>query len=185
MINVRAVASRYAQALSEAIPKLEELDSARKDLRALADAAAVSGQLRRVIENPVIDGSAKARVLRELIASRAPDERVLRFIDLVAARDRLGAIGEIATALEGEFNRRSGVREVEVASAAPLDDEVRERLESVLERVAGGRVTISERVDPDLLGGVVARIGGTLYDASLKTRLEKMRSRLVGVAGSD
>lgn len=184
MINVRAVASRYAQALSEAIPKLEEFDSACRDVQALADAVAASGELRRVIEHPVIDGSAKARVLRELIAGRAPDERVLRFIDLLAARDRLGAMGEIATALEAAFNRRSGVREVEVASAAPLDDQVRQRLEGVLERVAGGRVTISERVDPDLLGGVIARIGGTLYDASLKTRLEKMRSRLLGAAES-
>ena len=184
MTNVRAVASRYAQALSAAEPELASLDTIRKELRLLASAVEASAELRRVLSNPVIDPASKGRVMQALLARREPHPRTVKFIAVLAARDRLIALREIAAAVDRAYNRRAQVHDVEITSAAPLDEALKTRLSQALERVAGGRIALSERVDPELLGGVVARIGETIYDASLRSRLERLRSQMVGASAS-
>jgi F-type H+-transporting ATPase subunit delta len=139
-----------------------------------------SPELRRALANPVISPDSKRRVVRSLLERRAPDPRSLRFVDLLAERDRLVLIGEIASAVERELNRREGVHEVRLASAIPLDEALKTRIVAALRSVTGGTVRVTETIDPALLGGVVARVGETLYDASLKTRLDHVRERMIG-----
>ncbi|MDH3283408.1 MAG: ATP synthase F1 subunit delta [Acidobacteriota bacterium] len=179
MKNVRLVATRYAQALSAAVPDADTLERVRDDLLAISAAIEASSELRRVLANPVAVSGAKGRVVRAVAERCGADARTLRFLDVVAARDRLAALPEIAAAVDAELNRRAGVFEVEITSAVSLEDELRQRIAAALAKVAGGRVKITESVDPELLGGVVARIGTTLFDASLRTRLEKMRTRML------
>lgn len=180
MSTTRAVAGRYAQALSAAVPEADTFAAIVTDVRALAKAVETSPELKRALANPVLSPESKARVVRALLERRTSDARTTRFVDLLADRDRLVLIPEIADAAETELDRRRGVHEVRLSSAAPLDQDLKTRIVTALEKVTGGSVRVTESVDPALLGGVVATVGGTVYDASLKTRLDKVREKMIG-----
>ncbi len=191
MKDVRLVVDRYARALAGAVDKEKDeglLPRVRDELVRLAGVVRESPELRRVLASPVVSPEAKSRVVLA-IADRmqvAPITR--RFLEVVGRHERLVLLPEIAAAVGREVDRREGIREVELRSAAPLADDVRSRVEEALRAAAGGRIRLAEHVDEELLGGLVARIGGTVIDGSLKTRLERLRARLrsesaAGLAG--
>ncbi len=178
--NSRLIAERYAQALSAAVPDNAELARVREDLGALAAAAEAVPDLGRALSSPVVDPAAKLRVVRALAEKGGARPTTVRFLEVLAAHDRLAIFGEIVDAVGRAIDRRLGVVEAEVRTAVPLEAGTRERLVRILERLSRTRVRIKEVVDPDLVGGLVVQVGGTVYDGSLKTQLADLRSRLVG-----
>ncbi|MDQ7086510.1 MAG: ATP synthase F1 subunit delta, partial [Acidobacteriota bacterium] len=176
------VAKRYAQALSDAVADDAVFAEVRRQVRAMADLVRDSEELRHAFANPVIPTEAKARVARTLAERLGGRPETLRFLDVVARNERLVLLVDMADAVDGVGDRREGVHEVEISSAAPLPDELRSRLAGALGKVAGGKIRITERVDPALLGGIVARVGATVFDGSLRTRLTALRSRLTGTS---
>ncbi len=180
MSDAHLVASRYAQALSDAVTEIGEFDRVKRELRVLSDLVTADDELRHALANPVIGVVSKGRVLAEIVKRSEFSPRTARFVAVLAERERLALLGEIASAVEEVYDHRTDVHEVEITSAAPLADDLRERLTSALGKVAGGRIRISESVDPELLGGVVARVGSTVFDGSLKTRLQALHSKMTG-----
>lgn len=178
--NARLIAERYAQALSEALRSEDEMTRVRQDLHRLLDLVERSADLRRAIRNPVVDPQAKLNILKTIAVRSAAHPRALRFLEVLAANDRLSLLDEAVAAVDRAFDRRLGIVEAEIRSAAPLDPALRERLAAALQRVAGQRVRIREHVDPDLLGGLVVQVGGTLFDGSIRTQLMEMKTRLTG-----
>lgn len=180
MSDAHLVASRYAQALSDTVSDTGEFDRVKRELRTLADLVSADDELRHALANPVISVVSKGRVLAEIVERLEFSHRTARFVAVLAERERLALLSEIANTVEDVYDYRTGVHEVEITSAAPLADDLRGRLTRALGKVAGGQIRISENVDHELLGGVIVRVGSTVFDGSLKTRLQALHSKMTG-----
>ena len=101
-------------------------------------------------------------------------------VDLLAERDRLGQLDELLAVFRERLLDRQRVQRADVRSAAPLTPEVLQALEARLSAVTGTTVKVDASVDPALIGGVLAKVGSTVYDGTVKTQLEKLRKQLVG-----
>jgi F-type H+-transporting ATPase subunit delta len=136
--------------------------------------------LRTALRNPVIPPEQKSAVMKTLAERIGARPETSRFLETLAGHERFDLLDEIAGAVTRAVDRRAGVVEVEVRSATALDDPLRARLAPVLARLAKARVRTREVVDPALIGGLVLRVGGTVYDGSVASRLEKLKAKLVG-----
>jgi F-type H+-transporting ATPase subunit delta len=179
-MTARTLARRYSGALFDVVRKQGSLESAERDLLAMRDLVAGHDQLRRVLETPAVPMQKKRAVIEAILAKAGLiSSEVKRLLLMLADRDRLALLPEIA----GTFSERAmaarRVQPAEVVTAVPLDDARRAAVKKALARAAGTEVTLSERVDPSIIGGVIARVGSTVYDASVTRQLEKMRQQLL------
>jgi len=178
-MTTAAVSRRYAAALFEVVDKSGQTDRALTDLKALRGLVADHDELRKVFENPAIPHARKKAMLEALLARLGgvcPE--VGRLLGLMADRDRLSLIGGVATSFEARVNEARKIMPAEVVTAEPLDDASRLAIAGALKRATGNDVRMSERVDPALVGGVVARIGSMVFDGSVTRQLERLRERL-------
>lgn len=179
MEHLGPVAIRYAQAFSQVVRDEAELRSARDELRALGRLVEQSSELKTALSNPVVSAESKQRVVQAIAERQQLGQRTQRLLKVLGENDRLSLIDEVGRAVDQIYRERAQVKRVEIRTAAALEPELRQRLTQALERLAGGRVEVVETIDPQLLGGLVASIGTKVYDASLKTKLERIRSRMV------
>jgi len=152
------------------------LDAWDHDLGALRELLA-HPELRAVAMHPAIAFSAKERVLRAVAGERIQRE-ALELVLLMVRRGRPGAIDRMVDHFQELVRRDRGISRAEIRSALPLDDDERTAITERLRELTGTTVETSEEVDESLIGGVAVRIGDTLYDASVRSRLERLRSRL-------
>jgi F-type H+-transporting ATPase subunit delta len=134
-------------------------------------------ELRALLGNPQLDSAAKISILGELIGDA--DELVRNFLRLVTERGRVGEIEEIAREFERLCAAEEGVLEVELTTAIELTDQDAKSIVEQIEGASGRTVDASRRVDPDLVGGIVLRVGSLRADASVRGRLEGLRQELV------
>ena len=182
-----AVANRYARALVDVVmapgSPLKPEDAVAQ-LRAIDAIIQESAELRNALLTPAIQNSRKRAVLAKLLQSAGGGSPLIRnFTYVLVDHRRIGVIGEIREAFELQLDERLGFARAEVTSAAPLDPRVGSNLESELSRLTGKRMRLRFDVDPALLGGVVARIGSTVYDGSVRGELRQLGRKLAGLAG--
>lgn len=152
------------------------LDRWERELSLLRDLLR-EAQLRAVADHPAIPYAAKERILRAAAGAdiaREPLELVL----LMIRRGRPRAIEAMVDRFEELLRRERGISKAEIRSALRLEDEEREAIVARLRELTGTKIETSEQVDLSLIGGVSVRIGDTLYDASVRSRLERLRARL-------
>jgi len=172
-------ARRYAEAAFQTGRADRTLDAWERDMAKIAEAMRHS-QLRRLLQHPAIPFAEKERVLRSVMG-RGVAPAAVNLLLLMVRRGRPGAI-EPMIARFGELLRRErGIALAHVRSALPLDDEDRARIAMQLRALTGEQVEMDESVDPALIGGIAVRIGDRLYDASVRSRLERLRARLTAV----
>lgn len=176
----RGMARRYAAALYDVVSERGTLAQAREHLDAMASLVASHAELSRIIDNPAI-AAPKKRAMMSAILDRAggPSTEVRRLILMLADHDRLALLGDVATLFAERVMQASRILPAEVVTAAPLTDQHRAALAAALGKATGGEVTITERVDPAIVGGIVARVGSLVFDGSVTRHLEKMRRRLL------
>jgi F-type H+-transporting ATPase subunit delta len=177
-----AVANQYAQALADVT--LEpgsglEPALAADQLRAFEELLAQSAELRNTLLSPAVSESEKRAVIGRLRQSLGLSTVVGNFLAVVAGHRRIGLLRSIRQALEGLLDARLGLARAEVKSHAPLRDEDRERLAGELSRLTGKAVRCECGIDASLLGGAVVQIGSTVYDGSVRGKLEALRGRLM------
>ncbi|HZT29066.1 MAG TPA: ATP synthase F1 subunit delta [Bryobacteraceae bacterium] len=176
-----AIAHRYAGALVDVVTGpttgLDPQQVAR-ELRDFQSVLAESVELRLALVSPSVPGSRKKSVVARL-AERLALSRVTRnFLYILIDHRRIPALTEITEAFEMELDERLGFARAEVAAAHDLEQRQREALARSLEQLTGKRVRLKFSVDPALIGGVVARIGSTVYDGSVRGQLRAMGRRL-------
>jgi ATP synthase F1 delta subunit len=171
-------ARRYAEAAFQVARADDALERWHSDLTALGDALAMP-DLRAVMEHPAIPFTEKERVLRRAVTGVSPES--LNLVLLMIRRGRPGAVPAMRRHFEELVRRHRGIARAEIRSALPLDDADRLSLREVLGRLAERQVEMTEVVDPSLIGGISVRIGDQLYDASVRSRLERLRARLTAV----
>lgn len=174
-----AVASRYARALVEVILEQHiEGDSARQQLRSIAEAVHESIELRRVWESPAIPPGQKRAVLDAIVKQIGAVKPIRNFMAVLIDHRRIGILDDVVRAFESELDAQLGFTEVEISSARPLSADEKRELEQRVERMTGKKVRTKYVSNPELLGGVVVRAGSTIYDGSVRGQLEKMRQEL-------
>ena len=171
-------ARRYAEAAFQVARESDALDRWQADLAVLDEALAVP-ELRALIEHPAVTFADKERILRRAVADVGAEP--LNLVLLMIRRGRPGAIPATRRHFEELVRRQRGIARAEIRSALPLDKQDRAELERTLARLAGREVELTELVDPSLIGGISVRIGDRLYDASIRSRLERLRARLTAV----
>ena len=171
---------RYARALAAVISDQKlDLIAAHGQLNDFANLLAESAELREVLNNPSIPEQQKLKVLDTLSARMGLSRPIRNFLALITHHQRLHELPDMITAYAGVAERNSGIAEVEITTARPLDAENRRLLEQQVAKLAGEpRVQATYYEDPSLLGGVVVKLGSTVYDGSIRAQLEQMRQRL-------
>lgn len=173
-----ALARRYASALADVAFERKDAGGIRRDLGAFADAFYSSADLRNFLETPSVNPELKRNVIASLAERMSLDPAVRNFIYLIVDRRRTGALREIERAFGAEVNARLGIAEAEVTSARELSGDEKRNLTAALERRTGKKIEARFREDRSLLGGVVVRVGSTVYDGSVREQLARLRERL-------
>jgi F-type H+-transporting ATPase subunit delta len=173
-----SLARRYARAVLEIGTANGNLDKIGADLRSLAKAMHDSAELVTALTNPAIRRADRRRVIDGLLQRIGADPHTRNLIYLLLDGERLGSLEAISREVDAMIEARAGRLAAEVTSALPLDDAQLSQITAALEQASGKQVAVTRREDPDLLGGVVAKLGDTVYDGSLRTQLRTLRDEL-------
>lgn len=177
------VAGRYASALFELADNARSLDQVAQDLATLRKLVDESPDLARLLASPVIGREPKTRALLAVLDAAGISGLTRNFVGTVAANGRARDLVAMATAFLAELARRRGETAATVTSAVPLSPEQLQQLGETLRSVLGGaKVSIDARVEPDILGGLVVKVGSRLFDSSIRSKLQRLQLAMKGVA---
>ena len=179
-MTLQAAARRYAAALFDVASANGTLDRAERDLQSVLDLLVAHPSLQQVFDAPTIPAAKKRDVLHGVLAHAGDlGDEVRRTLEFLAARDRLALIKSVAAAFGARLDVVRRHVAAEIVTAVPMTDDRRAALEAALGQITGGTVSIAGRVDPAIIGGLIARVGSVVYDGSVTRQLERMRERLL------
>ena len=175
----RAVsARRYAQAVFRIAQENEQLDEWADDLNLLADAAA-NQDVTALLNSPQIPQARKIEIVDRLLGdSVSPLAKNL--LGLLATRSVTTVVVSIRDEYETLLNSLRGIERAEVTTAIELDDEQKSTVASILEAIVGKQIQVSTYVEPDIIGGLIARVNDQVIDGSIRARLRNMHQDVVG-----
>lgn len=174
----QAVARRYARALFDLAREKNQIDQVEQDLAAVVESVRTLPEVRALFDNQLLAPKMKQTLLLKTFSEKL-SPLTLNFLGVLCRRRREGQIAVIFDLYTQMANEARGQIEVEVRSAVALGAEAMTGLENRLtQRLGGKRLKLKTTVDPDLIGGLVVRVDDTLFDGSIKTRLQRLRERL-------
>jgi ATP synthase F1 delta subunit len=171
-----SVAATYAEALFEAATDSGAVDTVAGEVAEFAEAVQESADLRQFLDNPEVDARAKKEALKQLTSSASPITG--NFLQVLVDRGRISEFPEIARAFAERVSAEEGRLEVEAVTAVPLPEDLRARIVEDISRKTGRSVDLTESVDPEIVGGLVLRIGGSVVDGSVRHRIDELRAAL-------
>lgn len=173
------IAHRYAKALSMSIEDDADLEPVLEWLRGFGLALEENADLRTALANPAIPAGQRAKALDALLEKSDVDPVVHEFLRVLLRRGRIRLVSDIAEVFSGFVDERLNRVTAEVTSAGDLDPAELERIREGLGRYSSKHVRMITDVDPSIIGGVVARIGGQVIDGSLRARVQQLRTALL------
>jgi ATP synthase F1 delta subunit len=179
---VQEIAEVYARSLFDVACEHDELDEVHEQLDEFADAVAESRDLQVFLFSPYFSTEEKKDGLGKFVDGA--NERFFHFLELLAERHRLPAIFRIRKEFDDLWAQARRRLEVEITSAVELDDDVVDSIRERIELETGQDVELERRVDPDVLGGLVLRVGNMVLDASVRGRLERLRRQVTSAAAA-
>jgi F-type H+-transporting ATPase subunit delta len=178
-VSFDTVAHRYSQAILEIGVETSTLASLTEEIRAVAEAYATSSEMHVLAQSPLIPEAERIAAIDE-VAQRLGLSRVARnVLGVLTARRRLAALPAISRRLAKLADERAGIVRATVASAEPLSEAHCQRLQRELEELTGKKVVLERRQDPELLAGLVVRVGDRVIDCSARARLQNLSSQLL------
>lgn len=179
-MSLRTSANRYAKALFDvAIEEKADLATVDGDLKAVVDMMRASPDLAEAAGRTSVPDAARRALIGTVAASMGLTQPVTKLLVLLADHRKLNRLPDLSAAFHERLLAHENVVRADVTSASPLSADKAKALGDSLAKATGKKIDLSVSVDPDLLGGVVARIGSTIYDGSVKTQLARMRRELV------
>ncbi len=178
-MSQRVIARRFALALSDTIAQDDGLRSMEQEVGRFAAAVEQVPELEEYLVGPLVPAERKREAAVAVLEFQGASERCRRFVLLLLERHRVVLVPLIAEEFSAVVRDRLGIVDAEVTSAMPMDDAMQERTRAALVQLARKEVRASFNVDPSLVGGLRARIGSTIYDGSVRGRMEKLRERIV------
>lgn len=179
-----SVAKRYAKALfdvahDQTATKPSQVEDTLSSLKDLEQALSESHDLRTILVNPAVTPQKRHAIVREIGKKAGWETFFCNFVCLLVDRARVTLVPSITAAFQAEVDQQKGLVRVHIMSARPLNQQALEKIVGAVKKRTKSPVAVESSIDPGLIGGVVARVGETVYDASLKTQLEKVRRAIL------
>lgn len=171
------VASRYAKALLDVLyPARAEMG--RQQLVKFSSLLERESEARLILENPTVSTEKRKDLLNKIGDALPLDPPMRNFLGLLIEKNRLDVLGEIVSTYDALLDDKLGVVRAHVTSALELDSAQREKVAAKLQALTGKKIRMDVAVDPSLIGGLVAQVGSTIYDGSIRQQLETFRNSL-------
>jgi F-type H+-transporting ATPase subunit delta len=179
-MSVETVARRYATALADVVTKSGETETVKSELKTWEDLINANSELRNAFANPAIAHSNKEKVLESLLEKAKPTKTTSNFLRVLLRNSRLTELPDINEKFAAVLDERSGVVSAEITSSRPLSEAEKAEFQANLAKLTGKQVNLNFEIDEQIIGGVVTRVGSTVYDSSVKTQLENLKAELIG-----
>jgi F-type H+-transporting ATPase subunit delta len=179
-LSLQTVARRYATALADVAIERREEREVQNELDQWAEMIEAYPQLKEVFANPTIVYDHKRKVLEDLISRSRVRETTGSFLRVLLKNQRLSQLREIADRFALVLDERSGVVAAQVTTARPISEDLRNSLHETLAAATGRKVRLSFATDESIIGGLVARIGSTIFDGSVQSQLDRLANEMAG-----
>jgi F-type H+-transporting ATPase subunit delta len=178
-LSSQTAARRYASALADVvIPRGGEDRVVLGELKAWEAMVAENSGLQEAFGNPTVAYDQKRKVLEELIARTRIQPTTANFLRVLLKNQRLGELAQVNAKLADVLEERTGIVSAQIVSARPISDSTKSSLEQKLTELTGKKARLTFQTDESLLGGIVTRIGSTIYDGSVRNQLSRLREEL-------
>jgi F-type H+-transporting ATPase subunit delta len=177
-MSVTVIARRYAEALADVAITHNQIDQIDAEVGAFARMMTENRELHDLFASPVISQGDKARVLNALVEKGRPGQMTANLLQTLLRHYRLQHLEAVYQQFQREINERRGMVLAEVTTAAPVTRTEQDAISNRLREMTGKQVQLQFNTDPALIGGVVTRIGSTVYDGSIRTQLQTVKQRL-------
>ena len=179
MINT-TLAKRYAKALVDIGTEQNSLEKYGDELANLVGMIRESKDFRELLVNPVFTKEDKKRIAGEILERAGTDRMVINFVNVLIDRKRIDQLETIEKAYREEVDQIRGITRGEVTSAEAITEEELDRVTDALSKITGKQVLVTTKVDPYLIGGLVARVGDMVFDGTIRTQLNQLKESLKG-----
>lgn len=182
-MSQETIARRYAAALADVTTKATNTSEARevqKEIVSWTQMFRDSPALLEVFRNPTINYERKRNILKSLIERTRPRQTVANFLQVLLQNGRLADLFHISERYAEVLDERAGILSAQITTARPIDAAQQEMLRQQLKKLNNREMRLEFGVDESLIGGIVTRIGSTVYDGSVRTQLDEMRQKLAG-----
>ncbi len=168
------VASRYAKSLIDLAKEQNALEKVKADIDFFTVTLRKNPKLQAVLKNPIISLDKKAAILKAIFGDKV-HKIISEFFRIVVRKGRSQILYATAHEFINEYNRRNNIVNATVTSAAQLSDENKKRMETLIAQATKGRVLLTARTNPDLIGGFILKVGDKQFDASISSQLKKLK----------
>lgn len=179
-MSSQTVARRYASALADVVIERREEREVQKEIELWASMVDSNPQLKEVFANPTVAYEQKRTLLEELISRTHCRETTASFLRVLLRNQRLAQLPEVSVRFGQILDERAGVVAAEITTARPIPEELKKALHDTLASATGRTVRMTFATDEAIIGGLVARIGSTIFDGSVENNLERLAEGLVG-----
>ena len=170
-------ANRYAKALMDVLYP-HDAETGLNQLEKLSALLATEAEAVQMLENPTVSTDARKALIGKIAEAYGFTPPIRRFLDLLVDRNRMDILSDVTVAYRKFYDEKAGIVRAQVTAARQLDAAEQQSLTTKLETATGKKVRMDIAVDPALIGGVVAQVGSTIYDGSLRQQLQTFKSRL-------
>ena len=179
-MSLQTVARRYASALADVVIERKEEREVKEEIDQWASMIEANPQLKVVFANPTIGYEEKRKVLEELISRTRVRPTTASFLRVLLRNQRLSQLRDVAERFAHVLDERGGVVSASVTTAKPIPEDLKNQLRDSLAAATGRSVRVTFDTDETIIGGLVARIGSTIFDGSVQNRLERLSEELAG-----
>ena len=179
-MSIQTIARRYAAALADVVLERGEANLIQQELQQWSQLILGNENLQEVFRNPTIALDNKRAVLKQLIERTKPQQTTANFLKVLLHNQRLAELPEINRKFAEILDQRAGMVAATVTTARPVPQEIQARLSEKLVSVTNKKVRLNFEQDPELIGGLVTRIGSTIYDGSVRSQLQQIKEKMSG-----
>ena len=179
-MSLQTVARRYAAALADVVIERREEREVQNELEQWSSMIEANPQLKEVLANPTVAYDQKRTLLEELISRTRVRETTASFLRVLLKNQRLSHLREVVARFAQVLDERGGVVAANVTTARPIPEELKNTLHETLTAATNQKVRLSFTTDETIIGGLVARIGSTIFDGSVQSNLERLSEGLAG-----
>ncbi len=179
-MSVQTVARRYATALADVVVQRGEAAEVQAELKVWEELLHANANLREVFANPTIALDKKRAVLNRLIEMAQPRPTTINFLKVLLQNQRLTDLAEINRKFAQILDERAGMVAAKVTTAREVPQPYQQKLRDKLAELTGKTVRIDFATDPEIIGGLVTRIGSTVYDGSVRNHLQQIKEKMAG-----
>lgn len=179
-MSLQTVARRYASALADVVIERKEEREVQQEIDQWASMIEANPELKEVFANPTIPYDQKRKVLEELISRTRVRPTTASFLRVLLRNQRLSQLRDVTERFAQVLDERGGVVSASVTTAKPIPEDMKNQVRETLMAATGRTVRVTFNTDETIIGGLVARIGSTIFDGSVQNRLQRLSDELAG-----